>query len=253
MLLGAQTYTIRTYCQNEEDFRESMRRVAEIGYTTVQLSGIGPMEPTYLRRVCDEFGLSIVLTHTNPDRILNDTDAVIREHEILGCPYIGIGSMPGCYRNAEGIHNFAADFTLPAKKIADSGRLLMYHNHNFEWEHIGKKVTLMDVLMETMPAELMGVTLDTYWVQAAGADVLAAIDRFADRIPCVHLKDMAVKGMQQQFAPVGEGNLDFPRILAKLKEIGKTKYMLVEQDDSYGESPFDCLKQSFDNVKEMGY
>ena len=253
MLLGAQTYTIRTYCQNERDFRESMRRVADIGYTTVQLSGVGNIKPEILRAVCDENGLSIVLTHTNPDRVMNDTDAVIREHEILGCPYIGIGSMPERYRSAAWIDRFAVDFTEPAKKIADSGRLLMYHNHNFEWERIGKNITLFDALLDSMPAELMGVTLDTYWVQAAGADVLATIDRFADRIPCVHLKDMTIKGFQQRFAPVGEGNLDFPRILAKLREIGKTEYMLVEQDDCYGESPFDCLKQSYDNVKELGY
>lgn len=253
MLLGAQTYTIRTYCQNERDFRESMRRVAEIGYTAVQLSGIGAIKPEILRAVCDEYGLSIVLTHTNPDRVMNDTENVIREHEILGCPYIGIGSMPERYRSAAWIDRFAVDFTEPAKKIADSGRLLMYHNHNFEWERIDKNVTLFDALLESMPADIMGVTLDTYWVQAAGADVLATIDRFADRIPCVHLKDMAIKGFQQRYAPVGEGNLDFPHILARLKENGKTKYMLVEQDDCYGESPFDCLKQSFDNVKEMGY
>ena len=107
----------------------------------------------------------------------------------------------------------------------------MYHNHSFEWEHVGKNTTLFDVLLESMPAELMGVTLDTYWVQAAGADVISTIDRMADRIPCVHLKDMAIKGAQQRYAPIGDGNMDFQRILSHLKELGKTKYMLVEQDD----------------------
>lgn len=29
--------------------------------------------------------------------------------------------------------------------------------------------------------------------------------------------------------------------------------MLVEQDDCYGESAFDCLKRSYDNVRKMGY
>ena len=39
-------------------------------------------------------GLKIVLTHTDPNRILNDTEAVIREHDVMGCDYIGIGMMP---------------------------------------------------------------------------------------------------------------------------------------------------------------
>ena len=253
MNLGAQLYTVRTYCQNERDFRESMRRIAQMGYSTVQISGVGPMKPEVLRGICDESGLQIALTHTNPERILNDTENVIREHEILGCKYIGIGSMPERYRSAAWIDRFALDFADPARKIADSGKLLMYHNHNFEWEHIGKNTTMLDVLLASMPAELMGVTLDVYWVQAAGADVLATIDRLADRIPCVHLKDMAVKGTQQRYAPVGDGNLDFQRIIARLKELGRTEYMLVEQDDCYGENPFACLERSYNHVKELGY
>ena len=41
MMLGAQTYTVRTYTQNERDFRETMKRIAAIGYECVQLSAIG--------------------------------------------------------------------------------------------------------------------------------------------------------------------------------------------------------------------
>jgi len=253
MILGAQTYTIRQYTQNERDFDEAMHRVAEIGYTTVQLSGAGPIAPEKIRAACDRHGLQIVLTHTNPERILNDVEAVIREHDVLGCRYVGIGSMPERYRSAAWIHRFAADFTLPAQKLRDAGKLLMYHNHNFEWQRIDGKTRLIDVLLETMPADLMGVTLDTYWVQAAGADVMAWIDLLQDRIPCVHLKDMAVCGMQQRYAPVGEGNLDFPRILRRLQELGKTEHILVEQDDGYGADMFGCLRQSYQNIREMGY
>lgn len=90
-------------------------------------------------------------------------------------------------------------------------------------------------------------------MQAAGADVLEWIDILQDRIPCVHLKDMSVNGFDQRKAVVGEGNLNFPKILEKLQTLGKTKYMLVEQDDCYGESAFDCLKRSYDNVRKMGY
>lgn len=253
MILGAQSYTFRSLCQTEQDLRASMRRVADIGYTTVQLSGIGAFPPELLREVCDENGLRIVLTHTSPERILHDTENVIREHEALGCRYIGIGIMPEGYRTDGRVSQFVQDFITPAKKIADSGKLLMYHNHNLEWEHIGRHTTVLDVLLEGMPADCLGITLDTYWVQAAGADIIATLERLADRIHCVHLKDMAVQGFTQRFAPVGEGNIDFTRVLATLRRLGTTEYMLVEQDDCYGEDPFACLKCSYDNVKEMGY
>ena len=55
-----------------------------------------------MREICDENGLQIVLTHTDPNRILNDTEAVIREHDIMGCDYIGIGMMPQKYASPSG-------------------------------------------------------------------------------------------------------------------------------------------------------
>ncbi len=253
MLLGAQTYTVRDYTQNERDFRETIRRIAALGYSCVQLSAIGNIPVEAQREACEENGLRIVLTHTNPDRILNDPAGVIRDHEKLGCDYIGIGMMPPRYQTVEWIDRFAHDFMTPAKMIRDAGKLLMYHNHNLEWTRLADGRRIMDVLLEQMPADAMGVTLDTYWVQAAGADVLEWIDRLQDRIPCVHLKDMSVRGFEQRMAVVGEGNLNFGRILERLRALGKTKYLLVEQDNCYGESPFDCLERSYRNIREMGY
>lgn len=40
------------------------------------------------------------------------------------------------YQRAEWIDQFAKDFTTPAKKMRDAGKLLMYHNHNLEWTRL---------------------------------------------------------------------------------------------------------------------
>ena len=56
---------------------------------------------------------------------------------------------------------------------------------------------------------------------------------------------------EARMAAVGRGNLDFAGILALLKENGVTEYALVEQDECYGESPFACLKQSFDCLQTL--
>ena len=253
MLVGAQTYTIREFTQNKADFRQSMKKLAGIGYTSVQLSAIGPIPPRVLRDVCDENGLQIVLTHTPPARMVEDPEGVIEDHNILGCSYIGVGMMPERYRTAETVAEFARDFRPAAEKMAASGKLLMYHNHHIEWEKVAPQRNMLDVLMEGLPKELMGLTLDTYWVQMAGADIVDTIIRYQDRIPCVHLKDMAVKGFETRMAAVGDGNIPFEKILALLKKLGKTKHLLVEQDKCYGEDPFDCLKRSFDYLKGLGY
>lgn len=122
MELGAQTFTVRDYMQTTWDFQEAMKRIAEIGYTCVQLSAVGNVPVQAQRDICDEYGLKIVLTHTNPDRMIADPEGVIRDHDILGCDYIGIGMMNPKYQRAEWIDQFAKDFTTPAKKMRDAGQ-----------------------------------------------------------------------------------------------------------------------------------
>jgi Xylose isomerase-like TIM barrel. len=251
MKLGAQLYTLRTYTQTEKDFAFSMKEVAEIGYTEVQISAVGPIGAEKIRQICDENGLKIALTHTDPNRIINDTAAVIAEHNIMGCDYIGIGSMPDKYRTETWFSHFVQDYKEAAKQIAASGKLLMYHNHGFEFEKING-VRMIETLMEEFTPEEMGITLDTYWVQAAGGDPVKWIEKLWDRIPCIHLKDMEVHRGEPVMAPVLEGNMNFADILRVLEEKGATKHLLVEQDDCL-ESPFVCLEKSYRNLNKLGY
>ena len=251
MILGAQLYTVRNYLQNEKDIRFTLKKIAEMGYTTIQVSGMGKIKPEVLREICNELSLKIVITHTDPNRILNETEEVIKEHTILGCDYIGLGSMPEKYRTPEWIEHFAMDFKEPAKKIADASKLFMYHNHNFEFEKINGK-RMMETIIEDFSPQEMGITLDTYWVQAAGGDICEWIDILKDRIHCVHLKDMTVKGYTQLMAPVMEGNINFKAVLKKIEEVNTTQYLLVEQDTCEG-SPFDCLQTSYNNLAKLGY
>ncbi|CAI6052890.1 sugar phosphate isomerase/epimerase family protein [Cohnella sp. JJ-181] len=251
MKLGAQLYTVRDYIQTETDIRRSLEKIAKIGYTSIQVSAMGRIAPEVLRSVCDELGLEIALTHVSVDRLLNDTDALIREHDVLGCKYIGLGALPDKYRTAEWYGYFASDFRKAAAAIADAGKQFMYHNHNFEWQKIGGRRMIERMLEDFSPRE-MGITLDTYWVQAAGADVCEWIGKLADRIHCVHLKDMDVRGMAPVMAPVLAGNMNFPAILGALEKAGTTQYLLVEQDTCEG-SPFDCLETSYRNLADLGY
>ncbi len=169
----------------------------------------------------------------------------------MGCDYIGLGSLPEKYREPDWFTYFVEDFREPLKKIAAAGKLFMYHNHNFEFE---KKngVRLIEQMLEAFSPSEMGIILDTYWVQAAGADILMWIDLLRDRIPCIHLKDMTVKGMEIRMAPVMEGNMNFPAILDALKNTN-AKYLLVEQDNCYSSGVFQCLKTSYNNLSSLGY
>ena len=246
MKIGAQSYTVREYCQTAEDFRRTMERIAAIGYREVQLSAIGPIPPEQVKEICDGNGLRIVLTHNPEGDFLNRPEELIRRHQLYGCRYAGLGYLPERYHTPDGPARFAEDFGPAAELLRGAGMKLMYHNHAFEFARMPDGRTMMDHLLSALPADLMGVTADTYWLQYGGMDIYGWLRAHAERLHCVHLKDFAVDGFDIRMAPVGAGNLDFPRILDILREGGVTEYALVEQDECYGASPFDCLRQSYE-------
>lgn len=256
MIIGAQGYTIRDFCQNEAGVAASLKKLREIGFTTLQVSAFGEIDQQRLRALADENGLSIIVTHTNPDRIRNDTGAVIREHEILGCKHVGIGSMPGQYRGGgiDGVRAFLADFAPAAKALAAKGMKLHYHNHRFEFaRHQGK--TWLEVMAEETDAREWGFIVDVYWVQFAGLYPVRVLVRLKGRVDICHLKDMEIVNTagdsEQRMAPVMQGNLDWPAILAACEATG-IPYAMIEQDDSYGRDPFGELQISYDNLKQAG-
>ena len=243
MQIGAQFYTLREQCKTLDGLEMSLKRVAEIGYRTVQISGVCEYDPVWLAEQLRANGLRCVLTHTPPERIETETEAVLLDHAAFDCPYIGIG-----YNDlSDGAAAFAARFLPAARRLAQAGCLLMYHNHDHEFQRQGKEL-LLEELARLFPPELLGFTLDTYWVQAGGGDPIWWLRHLRGRTPCVHLKDMAYG---RKMAPVGEGNMNFEGILAACEETG-VSYALVEQDDCNGEDPFDCLRRSYQYLRSCG-
>jgi len=66
----------------------------------------------------------------------------------------------------------------------------------------------------------------------------------------VHFKDMTVVNGEPVMAEVGEGNLNWPRIIAACRETG-VQWYAVEQD-TCRRDPFESLGISLRNLKDMG-
>jgi len=245
MEIGAQLYTVRNACQTLEDFALTLRKISDIGYRIVQVSGTCPFEAGWLKKELDRNGLRCVITHTSADRLQNDLDAVIADHQVFDCEHIGLG----WYGFTELPYEEFLNTYLPiAETIRKGGKYFMYHNHDQEFIRLGD-LLILEKLMEDIPAETMGFTLDTFWVQAGGGDPAQWLEKLAGRIPCIHLKDFAYG---RKMAVVGEGNINFDRVFEKA-EAGGTRYMLVEQDDCNGEDPFECLRRSYLYLRANGF
>lgn len=249
MQIGAQLYTVRDFCKDLDSFSETLKRVADIGYKNVQVSGTCEFDAQWLKNELAKNGLKCVITHTAPDKLIGNTQKVIIDHEVFGCDYIGFGWQPfGLETYDDTPQGWIGKYTPVAKKISESGKLFMYHNHDQEFKKVDGKL-ILEHLANAFSPDLMGFTLDTYWVTAGGGDPSQWLEKLSGRVPVIHLKDFAYG---RKMSVVGEGNINFDRVFACAEAAG-TKYMLVEQDDCNGSDPFDCLKRSYEYLKSKGF
>lgn len=251
MKIGAQFYTIRDYCKTLEDFSESLRKVKEIGYDYVQISGVCSYEPEWLAEQLKKYDLKCVLTHWGGEDIKNNAKEVLEKHKVFGCNYVGIGCMPP-WATEENTLKFIADFKEPAKILKENGGKFFYHNHHCEFNRCSDGELIFDKLIKAFEPDEMSFTLDTYWVQYGGGDVCSYLEKLKGRCECIHLKDLAIVDDKHQMASIGSGSMDFVKILKTAKEVG-VEYALVEQDNCNGENPFECLKKSLEYIKSLGY
>jgi sugar phosphate isomerase/epimerase len=247
--IAAQMYNLRDFTKTPKDIASTLARVKKMGYDAVQLSALGKIDSKELAKILQTEGLTCCATHVAPERLRDEPNAVLDDHKLWGCKFTAIGGFFPKDPTAKDWPDFAQSFNATAKKYQGSPLRIGYHNHSHELARYDNKTalqTLVDLLSKDVWFEI-----DTYWIQHGGADPAAWIDKVAGRIPCVHLKDMAITpNREQQMAEVGEGNLNWPAILAACKR-AKVEWFIIEQDICQRD-PFESLSISLKNLKQMG-
>lgn len=251
--IGAQYYTIRECIKTIEDFDASCKKIKDIGYKIVQISGT-PLEAEPMREVLDKYGLECVVTHKSFDAFKENVKEVIEYNRTLGSSICGLGSMPlEYYKSKESVEQFIKETKPICEAIKNEGMYFSYHNHAAEFVRRGGRY-IFDYLVEDTDPESFVFTLDTYWCQVAGIDAAKVIERLGKRAMVLHYKDLkiTVEGWNKpEMAEVGNGNLDWDAINAAAEKAG-SKHALVEQDICPG-NPFDSLKQSYDFLTTKGF
>lgn len=235
MQAGLNLYSIRNYLDTEENFLRAALALKQMGYSYIQYSG-GAFDPGRIVRVSEQSGLPVVLTHVPMDRIINDTHALMEEHDSFGCRNIGLGAMPPAVIADEvQCKSLIEQLDRAGELMEQNGFSFFYHHHHFEFFKHGAQ-TVFDYLVDHAPH--VNFTLDTYWLQYGGVDIGRTVDRLKGRICCVHLKDYAIireqganGGFAPTFAPVGDGSIDFASLIPRMRAAG-ARYFLVEQDNA---------------------
>lgn len=260
---------------------QTLKKITDIGYHAVEISQI-PMTTgnvDELVRARDELGMDIASLSTglaaNPgiplDTLTADYDKIVADCRRVGATMVRIGMLPfDAMRSLGAVLAFCDATDEYARRLADDGIGLYYHNHHIEFAKYDGRL-LLDIIADRAPH--VGLELDVHWIQRGGKDPVRTLEQYAGRVRMVHLKDYRIGRMPAEaftaleagdhaafmaaftgvveFAEVGEGTLDFPGIIRASQSAG-ADYLLVEQDQLYGRDVLDCLRTSHDNLVAMG-
>lgn len=232
--IALQLYTVRD--EVRRDLHATLRAVAAMGYPAVELV-LGDHDDGAVRATLDDCGLVACAAHV-PMALLRDRpDEIGRRLATLGASYAVLPWVDESHRRSLAAADAIAEtLNRAGAALAAHGVRAAYHNHDFELRPLEGTTMWERLLAQTDPA-LVDFELDVYWAHVAGHDPAELLDRHRGRVPLVHCKDRA-PGERHRDAPVGDGTLDWPAILAAA-ERGGARWLVAEQDN-----PSDALPDS---------
>ncbi len=250
--LAVELYTLRE--ETARDFPGTLRQVAEAGYSGVEFAGYGSHTPAELRRVLDDLGLVAAGSHVSLAQLETRLEQVIEDVQTLGARHLACPSLPEeRRRTADDYRRIGEQLSGIGEQCKAAGLQLSYHNHAFEFMQFDGRYAL-DILAEAADPELLKLQLDLGWIAHAGLDVAGYLRRYSGRVPTLHFKDVSFKdvtgGPTLVDAPVGDGRLPIPELIAAAREAG-TEWFIVELDRP-NEPPIVCARRSAQYLINQG-
>jgi sugar phosphate isomerase/epimerase len=246
----------------KKDVPGSLKQVSDIGYKYLELADYTDgkfygYSPADFKKMVNDLNMEVISSHAgvNPKGITDDEARKMAEdHAKVGAkycmqPYVADGDR----KSVAGYQKMVAEWNRVAKIMKENGVKFGYHNHNFEFDTVEGKIPYFDIFLPEMDKDLTTMELDLFWTTKAGQNPVDLFKKYPGRFQLFHMKDMYtkeapfVKTASSDFAPVGEGVINFREILAA-KDIAGMKYMFVEQDSTKDGKPFDAIKTSITNL-----
>ncbi|KQB97427.1 myo-inosose-2 dehydratase [Loktanella sp. 1ANDIMAR09] len=260
----------------------AMADAARIGYSGVERGRRMPADTEGLRTYLDAYGVSLCggwcSGNLMVSTVAQEADAIAEQvgqfaalqapcivyaecsNTIQGAMGVPVSTRPKLTRNE--VLDYAAKLSELAKCSQEQGVKLAYHHHMGAMIQDAEDI---DWLMEGSDTAL-GLLFDTGHLHFAGADPVAVLDKWAERVHHVHYKDVrqpvldAIHAKDASFldAVAGgvftvpgdpEGCIDFDAVTAKLKSMDYNGWIVVEaEQDPAAAPPYDYSKMGYDYI-----
>ena len=262
--IGLQLYSVRDYIA--KDLIGTFKAIKAAGYDYVESAGSGfyGLSAEEGKRVLDECDLTLISAHS--------TDTSDKNLSLLAA--LGVKNFTIPYYSGDNykkdLYAALAYFNECSERVKKFGMRLFYHNHEFEFEELEGKKIIDRVFTETNEGAI-APQFDVCWVAYGGSDPAEYIRKYAYKnMTTAHLKDFTCKGAVKgavyelidggtvkksreenlfTFKPVGQGVVDFDKVLAAAEEAG-IEYLIVEQDRFYDTPALEAVRQSREFLKK---
>jgi sugar phosphate isomerase/epimerase len=246
--VGIQLYTVRN--EMLANAKGTLETLAKLGYKELESArsakghyyGLSAKE---IKRVTKDLGLNLRSGHVQIDQNWQKT---VDEAAESGQQYLICSSLPSNGQSISNYERVAETFNKAAEACKKANLIFGYHNHEYEFEKDNGQV-LYDILLKETDPELVTMEFDLGWVIVTGNDPLDYFEKYPNRFPLWHLKDM--KKDEAESTEFGKGRIDIPKLFKNKGKSGM-KYFFVEQEEYTGK-PLDSVKYNIDYLKRLNY
>lgn len=240
---------------------EILQQVSALGFDGVELCGFFGWSPDEVDRMLKENNLKPAGDNMPIYDIMENMEDIVEQHRKLGFFSFTAGNfreehLPGGEYFGEAVEWM--------KKLGaackEAGIRYLYHNHAKEFQTpAGEGKNQMDVILETLPADVLGFQPDLGWMQIGGADPIAYLKKYVNRCPMIHVKDFFAtdqkligdpfdlegkRGSEErglfEFRPTGYGISNIPSQMPYIKACHPT-WVVTCQDTHYDRDAFGDL------------
>jgi len=262
--LGLQLFTIAN--ELGKDFDGTLRKIASIGYKEVEAAGFYAKSGVAFRKSIESAGLTLPSCHYSMEELLRGTEEKLAFCHELGVRYIVCAfpfvPNPGRFHADKYYQELRIGMTLDdwkwnfdqlnrlGEKLRRAGFHLAYHNHNHEFKEFAGVPVYDELLRLTDPA-LVKMEMDVGWVACAGHDPVAYLDKYAQRVELLHVKDikpgaMDVSGDGPPSTELGRGIIDWQKLFAAAKRSAVQHYFIEQEEPFVEMTTFEAIQADFE-------
>ncbi len=257
MVVGLQTYTIKSLLKKEQSIDAAFSEIAKLGITNIELAvdylkfDFSVKGLDLISKYLTKYNIKVWSMQIKYSTIIKNVENTVAVLRAFDCNYITISviDMKVFIKGVQGVQDYVRKANELVDIFAPYGITIGHHNHHMEFYKFEGK-TVFDMLIESYKGEFV---LDTYWIQRGGANHLELLDRLKGRVSIIHLRDYKLELKIQKFDFIGKdtyiggGNLPFALIMKKAEECG-VKYGMIEQSTK---TPLESVTLSYNYLKKV--